>query len=296
MFVWSWTGKHSPRCSPKAARSSRSRARRAAPRPPLRTGSTSTSLIVAARSAPCRARRDRARATASAGGGRPLDSTDRRPLWRQRNDGPALAAAIRVEDPAGSLRTARWAQARRTPARVCQARLGAVRAGWRSRPLPLRTLQHRSCQRSAAACEGDPRRRSRRTLHHVWLRRLCRSAAIPSSRSGDEGLRGQPPGDHEIAGATSVGGAQVRATVRKLSRDGRGWLCWPCPLRRTIAGSTTVFAVGGSSTAEHSAVNRRVVGSNPTPRASRRPRIRLSGCEAFFVRQGSGRRCRGRAR
>jgi cytochrome c len=34
-----------------------------------------------------------------------------------------------------------------------------------------------------------------------------------------------------------------------------------------IAGSTTALSVGGSSTAEHSTVNRRVVGSNPTPRA-----------------------------
>ena len=33
------------------------------------------------------------------------------------------------------------------------------------------------------------------------------------------------------------------------------------------AGSTTEYAVGGSSMAEHSAVNRRVVGSSPTPRA-----------------------------
>jgi DNA-directed RNA polymerase subunit RPC12/RpoP len=33
------------------------------------------------------------------------------------------------------------------------------------------------------------------------------------------------------------------------------------------AGSTTETAVGGSSMAEHSAVNRRVVGSSPTPRA-----------------------------
>jgi DNA-binding CsgD family transcriptional regulator len=41
------------------------------------------------------------------------------------------------------------------------------------------------------------------------------------------------------------------------------------PVQAAVAGSTTEVPVGGSSTAEHSAVNRRVVGSNPTPRASR---------------------------
>ncbi len=38
---------------------------------------------------------------------------------------------------------------------------------------------------------------------------------------------------------------------------------------------------GGSSTAEHSAVNRRVVGSNPTPRASRGPRREMRASLRF---------------
>src|SRR6478672_10059126 len=76
--------------------------------------------------------------------------------------------------------------------------------------------------------------------------------------------------NHALSRPTPLGGAEMRATVRELPRDGRGRAAFAA-CRRPCRVVHLKGTFGGSSTAEHSAVNRRVVGSNPTPRALRGP-------------------------
>src|SRR6478672_9048934 len=82
--------------------------------------------------------------------------------------------------------------------------------------------------------------------------------------------------NHALSRPTPLGGAEMRATVRELPRDGRGRAAFAA-CRRSCRVVHLKGTFGGSSTAEHSAVNRRVVGSNPTPRASKRPVSRDAG-------------------
>ena len=71
-------------------------------------------------------------------------------------------------------------------------------------------------------------------------------------------------GRHDrIARFDARGGPEMRATVRKLPRGGGSRAGASGVSGRYIRGSS----FRGSSTAEHSAVNRKVVGSNPTPGA-----------------------------
>ena len=227
---------------------------------------------------------------AGAGRGRPLDPGDRRAL--RTSAPPRSGTGCRSTSSRRSPRATRGAA---SPSRIrscanAPPRLGTVRPRRRPRPLSLRSLQHRGGERPPSSRQGNPRRRGRRMLRDLRVRRLRRCAAIPPPGPGDEGLRGQPPGGHAVARTATLGGAEVRATVRELPRDGRGRSLGLCPLWKTLAGSTTKDTVGGSSTAEHSAVNRRVVGSNPTPRAPARGRPATGGLSR--LRPAASRRAR----
>ena len=151
-------------------------------------------------------------------------------------------------------------------------RVGGVRR------LSLRPLQHRSGDRAASASQGDSRRRGRRAMRHLRVRCVRRRAPVPPPRSGDEGVRGQPSGDHALASAPPLGGPEMRATVRELPRNGRGWAA-------VFAGSSRPpwvvqrSTVGGSSTAEHRLLIRGLWVRIPppelraqSPASSRRPR------------------------
>ena len=88
--------------------------------------------------------------------------------------------------------------------RMQHARLGLVRARGCVGRVSLRSLQRAGGHRAASARQGDSRRRGGRTLRHLRIRRVRRRAPVPPPRSGDEGVRGQPPGDHPLAASASA--------------------------------------------------------------------------------------------
>ena len=90
--------------------------------------------------------------------------------------------------------------------------------------------------------------------------------ALPPRRSGLESLLREPRRRDPLAPQSTGRSGEMRATVRELPRDGRGGAARSRRTCRSCGVAQLSCAVGGSSMAEHSAVNRRVVGSSPTPR------------------------------
>ena len=144
---------------------------------------------------------------------------------------------LRAQDAARALRPARPAEARtRFSRNAARHGWGSIRPPWRDGRVPLRALQRR---------RPSPTRRRRvkeilvaeagGSLRHLRVRRLRRGSPVPPPRSGDQGVRGQPPGDHPFAAAPSLGGPEMRATVRELPRDGRGRVA-DLPVRPTTLG------------------------------------------------------------
>jgi hypothetical protein len=97
---------------------------------------------------------------------------------------------------------------------------------------------------------------------------------FPSCRSLDEVVRAEPRGRHAIARSRAEGSREVRSALRELPREGRSWARSTSPKIGRSSRLSCVAqegAVRGSSMAEHSTVNRRVVGSSPTPGAHETP-------------------------
>ena len=141
---------------------------------------------------------------------------------RQRDHGPTLAAEVRTEDAACALFAARRAQARSDPARVFEPRLGPfVRVGGPGRY---------RCARCNTEAVSDRRRRVKEILvaeaggccvtcgFDAYVGALQFHHRDPATKAFEVSRQG----DHAIVGATTLGGAEVRATVRELPRDGRG--------------------------------------------------------------------------
>jgi hypothetical protein len=125
-----------------------------------------------------------------------------------------------------------------------------------------------------------------RRLPPLRLRPLRGRAALPSSRSEPEELHAGIGRQHPLARQGEGRSEQVRRVVRELSRRSRerSDRCSP-KIRRARWCRVAQCPIRGSSMAEHSTVNRRVVGSSPTPGA---PETRLLEA-GFVVHQSLGR-------
>ena len=90
----------------------------------------------------------------------------------------------------------------------------------------------------------------------------------PATKSFAVAARGVSPLARRRAGR----GREMRPAVRELPRGGRrGSRCRPIPPTMSAAPHAAPPRSGVAQSAEHSAVNRRVVGSSPTPGASSTP-------------------------
>jgi hypothetical protein len=222
------------------------------------------------------ARPDRARSAGRDRLLRPIDPRHRRRLRAQPDDDPPLATPPRprVRPEQATCRHRRGGP--RGPARagagMCQSRYDAPRAqGGR---LPLRPLRGRAGGGLATQAQADPGRGSRRIVHALRLRRVHGCAAVPSRRPRHEVVRLESRGRHAFARPNPRGSAQVRPAVCELPCQGRSWARSTSPKIGRSSRLSCVAqegAVRGSSMAEHSTVNRRVVGSSPTPGARETP-------------------------
>ena len=139
------------------------------------------------------------------------------------------------------------------------------------------------CARCEAARRGLAARRSSAILVEeaggacvlCGYARVHRRPAVPSRRSGPKSVRAEPRGRHALARQGPGGSREVRAPVRELPREVEAGLARTSPKigrSRVYPALAQARTVRGSSMAEHSTVNRRVVGSSPTPGA--RPKRR----------------------
>ena len=197
-------------------------------------------------------------------------------LRRVVHDRPPLAAAARAHDAARA-RLAETAPARAAGAETTVRELPVPRTDdVRARRAPD-GFRCRSCHTEAVA---PPAPRVKEILvaeaggrcvlcgFDALRRRRCTSI----TRSGRRRPSRSPPGRHALAGRCASEAREVRAAVRELPRRGRGRDCATARVATTMSARPySGAAFGGSSTAEHSAVNRRVVGSSPTPRATEEP-------------------------
>ena len=102
--------------------------------------------------------------------------------------------------------------------------------------------------------------------------RIAGGPALPSRRSGREIVRALAPGSDALACRCPRRGGQVRAALLELPCGSRGRDCRSARVATTMRpGRSPAPHSGVAQSAEHSAVNRRVVGSSPTPRAHREP-------------------------
>ena len=202
--------------------------------------------------APRGARRHRARAAASARRGRPVDASDRRALRRQRDDGPALAAAARAQDAACALRPARRPAAGRSSSANARATAGARSCA--SAPRAATAARAATPRRSATGAGASRRFSSRRP-------------AGGASTCGFDAYVGALQFHHldPATKAFEVSRQGITRSLQRLRLEARKCvlLCANChamveaglltlPVPADDRGSTTAVAFGGSSTAEHS--------------------------------------------
>ena len=143
------------------------------------------------------------------------------------------------------------------------------------------------CQRCRVEQIARHRRKLKETLvadaggrcRGVRIRPVHRGAAVSSSGPGRQTDRNQRGRADPVAANAAGGGREMRAAVRELPRRGRTRHSGSCPrvmARGFASGAVSAvaqFRSGVAQLAEHATVNRRVVGSSPTPGATReRPR------------------------
>ena len=133
-----------------------------------------------------------------------LDPRDRGATRRELHDGAALAHdryGLTTPRPAGS-REQRPRRGRRcrTRASATARSTGAVHVrAARAAGFRCRRCRSRGGEPSSARDQGDPGRRSGRRVRALRLRRLRRCPAVPSRRSGDQGVRVGRRRDHALA-------------------------------------------------------------------------------------------------
>ena len=185
MFVWSWTGKRSPRCSKRAARSSRSRARRAARVDRRVLGQQARSDARARAAARRRVAGSSGSELAGAGRGRADDPRDRRAARRRRDTTVRhWLAEVRTQDAARA-RLAETAPAGppapRRPRRTVRATgwTTFVRAGADGFRCAL--CRTEAVQRAAPRGQARSWSRRRAELRALRVRPLAGGPALPSS-------------------------------------------------------------------------------------------------------------------
>ena len=196
-------------------------------------------------------------------------------LGSQPGHGPPLASPPGLKPLAPTRAPRRGAAADRT---ACASRSCAMCPDHGLTPL-VRTrdgyTDARRCERAdVVAGDGQvkriSRRGGRRGLRPLRLRGVRRRPAVPPRRPGREVVHAQPSTATRARLPARGQEAQVRAAVRELPRSGRGW---SSPTSPKIGRPSRLSCVaqarrsGVAQSAEHSTVNRRVVGSSPTPGA-----------------------------
>ena len=130
----------------------------------------------------------------------------------------------------------------------------------------------RECRREASrappAGQARPGRRRPAGLRALRLRALAGGAALPPRRPGGEVLRARATRGHAIADRRPRGGgASASCSARTVMRRWRPGSRRPIGPTMSTSPRPRTHRSGVAQSAEHSAVNRRVVGSSPTPGA-----------------------------
>ncbi len=221
------------------------------------------------------------RAARAARGGQRADPRDGRAARRRLYDRSSLADPLRPHDKTGAAprrntRDARSGHGERRR-RLSGARAVTPRAA-QGRRSEVPGLSERRGERTETTREGVARRRGRWMLRPLRLCGQRGRAAVPPCRSLAQGLRPRSHGCDAVSREGARRGGEMRPALRDVPRRGRAG-CQAATLSAddTRCGrgltATVILPSGVAQWAEHSAVNRRVVGSSPTPRvfANARP-------------------------